>query len=87
MTALTRDVPIWDVVVDEHDCPVGTSRMIHVPRLEVRTGGRGKTAETAKLQVLRWGLLDAGVPPLKSCIRASWRFVSVKRYVEEVVRL
>lgn len=81
---LTRDSPMWDVVVEEHEVRVGPSRTLVVPARETRIG-KCVDGTSAKLRVLKWAHSDAGVPPWKPCIRQSWPHVYVSRYMVQVV--
>lgn len=80
---LTRDVALFDVVVEAHEVRVGPSRTMKVPASETRIGGR-YTEDAAKLQVLRWAQTDAGVPPWRTCRREGWPHVKATEHVVEV---
>ena len=88
---LTRDVPMWDVVVEAHEViarrlngePDG--RTYSIERKESRVGGSGMTESMAKALVLKWAHIDAGVPPWRPYLRESWKHVRVSRYMEQIV--
>jgi hypothetical protein len=80
---LTRDSPMYDVVVEAHDV-VGQSVTYHVERKECRIGACGD-ADGARMRVLLWAHMDAGVPPWKPYLRLSWPYVKVTRYMVQVI--
>lgn len=81
---LLRDIVVWEVIVAEHDSHPPGGRPIHVPRSTVTIGGHS-TADSARRRALGWAHSDAGVPPWKPYMRASWRYVTATRHVEQKV--
>lgn len=65
----------WQVVVAAH-----TVARWDVPARTTVVGA--ETAEHARVTVLRWAHADAGVPPLRSMLRAAWQHVRAERYMD-----
>lgn len=81
---LTRDVPMWDVVVEAHTIVSKTGIRYEIARLEYRTGGT-KSADQARKWAVQETHRRASVPPWRPYIRESMEHARVTRYMEQVV--
>src|SRR5437870_4220274 len=64
--------PAWRVLVDAHELPPRW----HVPARAVQLAA--PDAEFAIWRVISWAQSDAGVPPMRSFVRASSAFASAR---------